>query len=239
MIDLAGVQVILFDLDNTLYEYAPCHEAGLEAAHQAMNKESRIPSAAFLDLHDLVRKRLARQLKGQAASHERSLFFKGLVGEFLCLNPAQGAGHGTHPSLTLLLYQAYWESFLKTMRPAPEAHAVLGQLASTHRLALVSNHTTLVQLKKVVALKIDPYFSAIVTSEEAGAEKPDGRIFSHALSALDSSPNQALMVGDDLHADYHGARAAGLQAVLCTQFLSAVDSESKIQTIARLGELTG
>lgn len=32
-IDIKKIKGILIDFDNTMYEYAPCHKAGLTAAH--------------------------------------------------------------------------------------------------------------------------------------------------------------------------------------------------------------
>jgi putative hydrolase of the HAD superfamily len=54
---------------------------------------------------------------------------------------------------------------------------------------------------------------AIVLPSDAGASKPDRRIFALALERLGVAPEHALFVGDDAGRDLAGARAAGLQAV--------------------------
>jgi putative hydrolase of the HAD superfamily len=53
-------------------------------------------------------------------------------------------------------------------------------------------------------------FSAIVTSAEAGAAKPDPAVFALALERLGVEPERALHVGDE-PADEEGARAAGMR----------------------------
>jgi putative hydrolase of the HAD superfamily len=53
------------------------------------------------------------------------------------------------------------------------------------------------------------WFAAIVTSAEAGAQKPDPRIFAIALARLGVRPERALHIGDS-DSDREGARAAGL-----------------------------
>jgi FMN phosphatase YigB (HAD superfamily) len=53
------------------------------------------------------------------------------------------------------------------------------------------------------------YLSAIVSSAETGAEKPDPRVFEEALTRLGVGPERALHTGDD-EADRAGAEAAGL-----------------------------
>ena len=54
---------------------------------------------------------------------------------------------------------------------------------------------------------------AIVDSGLAGHAKPDPRIFRPALEALGTDPERTLHVGDSVHYDVHGARAAGMPAV--------------------------
>jgi HAD superfamily hydrolase (TIGR01509 family) len=52
-------------------------------------------------------------------------------------------------------------------------------------------------------------FAVVVTSAEAGVEKPDPAIFHHALGLAGVPPQRALHIGNE-NADREGARAAGL-----------------------------
>jgi FMN phosphatase YigB (HAD superfamily) len=54
------------------------------------------------------------------------------------------------------------------------------------------------------------YLSAVVSSAEIGAEKPDPRVFAEALARLGVQPDRAMHIGDD-DADRAGALAAGLR----------------------------
>lgn len=54
---------------------------------------------------------------------------------------------------------------------------------------------------------------AIVDSELVQVSKPDPRIFTPALDALGTDPARTLYVGDTVHADVHGADAAGMPVV--------------------------
>jgi 2-haloacid dehalogenase/putative hydrolase of the HAD superfamily len=56
-------------------------------------------------------------------------------------------------------------------------------------------------------------FPAVVTSEDAGAYKPSPLIFQRALALLGLRADEVVHVGDSLHADVAGARAAGIAAV--------------------------
>jgi len=55
--------------------------------------------------------------------------------------------------------------------------------------------------------------AVVVDSHVVGVEKPDPRIFQIALEALRLTEDQCVHVGDTVHFDVEGARAAGLRAV--------------------------
>jgi putative hydrolase of the HAD superfamily len=55
--------------------------------------------------------------------------------------------------------------------------------------------------------------AVVVDSDVVGVEKPDPAIFGIALDALSLSPDGCLYVGDTVHFDVNGARAAGLRPV--------------------------
>jgi len=223
------IRALLFDLDDTLYDYAPCNREALAAVHGLLNTHVACSVEEFRTLHDAVRADLAQRLSGQAASHNRSLFFKLIVERLV----------GTcRIDLAVELFDCYWRVFLGSMQPAPDAHEVLSALGSTYELALVSNHTTDIQLRKLRQLSFQSYFGVVVTSEEVGAEKPDARIFEQALAALDVEVADAVMIGDDSHGDIYGARAAGLATILTTEFTdrqpNSTDADAIIESLADL-----
>jgi len=53
--------------------------------------------------------------------------------------------------------------------------------------------------------------SVVVDSGAVGSEKPEPGIFTHALDVLGVEPDRAVHVGDMVHADVVGARAAGVR----------------------------
>ena len=76
-------------------------------------------------------------------------------------------------------------------------------------LACVSNWDVGIgeQLEKA---GLAPFLSAIVSSAETGAEKPDPRVFVEALARLGVQSERAVHIGDD-EADQAGALTAGLR----------------------------
>ena len=106
-------------------------------------------------------------------------------------------------------------------RVYPEVPDVLAALRECDiALAVVSNFDSRLH-PLLKALGLAPFFDAVVCSGEAGAAKPDGAIFAHALAALGVEVSEALHVGDSREADYDGARAAGIEALLVDRGMTA------------------
>lgn len=58
-----------------------------------------------------------------------------------------------------------------------------------------------------------PLFVTIVDSGRVGIEKPDPRIFAHALEQIGGEPSRAVHIGDSWSADIVGALGAGWRAI--------------------------
>jgi putative hydrolase of the HAD superfamily len=81
------------------------------------------------------------------------------------------------------------------------------------RLAMISNWDE--RLRPLLArLELLPCFEECLISCEAGAAKPDRRIFLAAAERLKLKPNEVLHVGDSQREDMAGALAAGFHALL-------------------------
>jgi putative hydrolase of the HAD superfamily len=94
--------------------------------------------------------------------------------------------------------------------PRPSVPEAVTELAAMGlRLGVVSNWDVALT-GYLEELGLREHFTAIVTSAEAGAPKPDPRIFELALERLGVAPERALHVGD-AEADELGARAAGMR----------------------------
>ncbi len=80
-------------------------------------------------------------------------------------------------------------------------------------LGIVSNFTP--NLESVLREHdLTKYFSIWSVSAFVRAEKPDRAIFDYAARAAKRPPNELVHVGDGVHADVDGARAAGWNAIL-------------------------
>ncbi|NWX51642.1 HDHD3 protein, partial [Steatornis caripensis] len=81
------------------------------------------------------------------------------------------------------------------------------------RMGVVSNFDN--RLENILSqCNLRHHFEFILTSEDAGFVKPDGRIFEKALRLGGVPPEQAAHVGDDYTRDYRAARAVGMHGFL-------------------------
>lgn len=81
------------------------------------------------------------------------------------------------------------------------------------RLAVVSNSNGTVR-QLLGRLGLVELFEHVLDSAVEGIEKPDPRIFLRAVERLETSPEEALFVGDIYNVDVVGGRRAGLRVVL-------------------------
>jgi FMN phosphatase YigB (HAD superfamily) len=83
------------------------------------------------------------------------------------------------------------------------------------------------------------YFDTVVTSFDAGYEKPGPEIFRLALDRLDCPPEQAAMIGNDAVKDIAGAAALGLVTVLVCRGRPAAGhgGPAATYTVASLAEI--
>lgn len=80
------------------------------------------------------------------------------------------------------------------------------------RMSVISNSDGRVR-DQLSASGITPYLEAVFDSAIVGIEKPDPRLFLHALKELGLAPTDAIYVGDCYHIDVVGANRAGIGAI--------------------------
>lgn len=202
-----AVDAVLFDLDNTLYEYAPCNRAGKDAAHEtARDRGYDLDTEAFEALYRLGRRETKRDTETTAAAHRRLLYFKHGLRERFDAAP---------PGDVLALAEAYWNGYLDRMTPFEGLETMLSRLeAADVAVAITTNLTTRIQCRKLLELGIADRLDALVTSEEAGREKPGTVMVTLPLSRLDCPPSRAALVGDEPATDVAAGNAVGLETVL-------------------------
>lgn len=192
---------ILLDIDNTLYAYDDSHSVALEAVMFFMKNEFLISNKELEVAYYKARRLVQIELEHTAASHNRLLYFQKML-ELLGVNALV---YG------LRIYNLYWDTFLASMKPFAGIYDFLEKYKN--QICLVTDLTTHIQYRKIRQLKLNNYLSLMVTSEEAGREKPHPYIFMAALKKMNLNPNEVCMIGDSFNKDVIGASNLGIDSI--------------------------
>ncbi|MBN1374171.1 HAD-IA family hydrolase [Candidatus Dojkabacteria bacterium] len=205
-------KAVLWDLDNTLYDYDIAHNKSIAAIYNIVSKEYNVSKNIFQQLYELSRREIHIELEGTASSHNRILYFQRI---FEHLRNQTNSFTPISAEFILSLYDNYWDVYFDNMILFPNAKEILEQLRIHKiKMAIVSDLTTSIQLRKLKRLGIASYFDEIITSEETGSDKPSSIMFLKALHKLNTLPQDALMIGDNAHTDIEGANAVNIETVL-------------------------
>lgn len=96
----------------------------------------------------------------------------------------------------------------------PHTLEVLEYLTANYRMHIITNGFEEVQFTKLKVSGLMAYFTEVITSEDAGATKPNPAIFDYALKRSGAKAETSIMIGDDADTDIKGARLAGMDQVL-------------------------
>jgi len=119
----------------------------------------------------------------------------------------------------------------------PGAPEILDYLVENYPLTLISNGFKETQHRKINSAGIGHYFTHIVLSEEAGALKPDPKIFEYAMQLNNARPEECIMIGDSYAADIQGAINAGIDQVYYPQEGKTNPHQLATYTIDQLSDL--
>jgi putative hydrolase of the HAD superfamily len=189
---------ILFDTDNTLYPYDPAHEAAQRAVRDKVVGTFSIKPEEFDQAFREARLQVKARLTGTASSHSRLLYLQRML---------EIMGLGSQVLLALDFEQTYWRTFLSNARLFDEVKELLDDIRLLRiPIAVVTDLTAQIQFRKIVYFGLERYFDFIVTSEEAGFDKPHEAPFKIAVEKMRPKGNCVWMIGDNPVNDIRGAR---------------------------------
>jgi putative hydrolase of the HAD superfamily len=191
-----GIEVVLFDLDDTLFAHSEAVAAGITAHSTAVGL--RADTALWVALEE---EHYHRYLHGEVDFREQ--------------RRARARGFVAPVELTDTEAEAWFEAYLLHYRAAWALHDdVLPLLdALPQRVGLITNAELRFQLGKLDALAVTHRFEHVVASGEVGVAKPDARIFLAAAERFGVDVERCAYVGDRLHTDAIGAAAAGMAGI--------------------------
>jgi FMN phosphatase YigB (HAD superfamily) len=163
MHQLMKPSLVVFDLDDTLYSYQECNEAGDKALTAMGAARTGLSVSAFSAALSKARITVKNRLGDVASSHSRLLY----IHEALAV-----LGFSNQASLALSLEQEFWREYLLRMQLRNSAEDLLLALRFNHiPIALVTDLTLQIQLRKLVYLGLESFFDVVVASEESSGDK--------------------------------------------------------------------
>ena len=213
---------IIFDLDNTLYDYDVCHQAALSNVFDFLVQRCKSVNIEHIKgIYEDISKTLKYDLGFTASSHNKSIYFKHLLEK---LNIGLSA--------FLTINDIYWETFYSNMVCF---EGVLDFIVFNKNLGkkmgVLTDYETEYQIKKLDQLGILKYIDVIVTSEEVGIEKPSSQMFTSVLQKMNLGPHEVIMVGDNYERDFKGGSRAKIRSYWFHkdnhEFTSFVDLHAK------------
>ena len=218
-------KAVIFDLDNTLYDYDAAERPAMEALVKRGSELLGVPGMEFSMHYEAAKTAVRARHAGRSEEHNRMLYCQKVV-ELLGKSPLLYA---------MELYDVYWDALLSRMELYEGAMDFLKELKEKGiRIGICTDMTTHIQYRKIERLGIGPYIDCIVTGEEARCEKPNAVLFQMMLDKLGVMTQEAVYIGDSRERDVQGAL---WNAILPVWFVAGREHEEEgILTVESYGD---
>lgn len=196
---------IIFDLDDTLYDYKNLNENAIEYLCEHGARLTNISKEEFAEAFAWGRDETKKILKDNPSARNRLLYMQHALerlNKFSC-------------AYALMLEEIYWNYMLEHMKLFDHALDVLKRIKQQGgKIAISTDLIAAIQFQKVRKLGIDSYIDVIVSSEEVGVEKPHKEMFVCCLQKMSLYAENCLMIGDSFKKDILGAGQVGMDTLL-------------------------
>lgn len=212
---LENVKAVIFDLDDTLYDFHSANNMAekrmCERAKALLGVDAEAFRQVYWESFDDILAGYGRDHEHEVGNgHSRTLRLQ------RCMEKLQKP---LFPAV-LELYDVYWGTVLDNLVPEPNIQKTLEELRNKgYHIGCGTNMTAHIQYEKISRLGLGGYFEFMVCSEETVEDKPSPVFFRRvvqkaaAVCAGPVSAGNCLFIGDGLVNDYRGPLEAGLQAV--------------------------
>jgi putative hydrolase of the HAD superfamily len=189
--------LVLFDLDDTLCDYAGARAGRLRTAFGTALAHA--PNGAEIDLDQVIAESLAIHPHG-------SEHFGELLARYGVADPAVAQAARTWYHTNRFLGLSLFADTVEMLRAVRVA-------LPGRRIGLVTNGPAEVQRDKIALLDLAPHVDFTLISGEFGIAKPDPAIFAEGLRLGRATVAETVFIGDSPEYDIVGARAGGLRAI--------------------------
>jgi putative hydrolase of the HAD superfamily len=197
---------LFFDLDHTLWDYETSSAETLKEIWESYHLVDReVPLERFLQQFSEVNEALWNQLHAGEITKDviREERFP------VILSRLSISDH----KLAMEIQEVYINECPTKPYLIDGAMDLLEHVSGRYKLHIITNGFGEIQGIKLRSGKIEHFFGEIITSELAGYQKPDKKIFDFALTKANVKTAEAVMIGDNPLSDIKGAQMAGIDQV--------------------------
>jgi len=191
------IRVVLFDLDDTLYDEKSFVASGFRASAACAHRLVGCPEQDFFDSCMRI---IGEHGRGHVFDHALEH-----IGADVALASKLVEAYREHKPSISLDQQAV--PMLETLRNAGK------------KTGLITDGMASVQRMKINVLGISQYMDLVICTDDWGRAywKPHERAFWAALDYFKVAPHEAAYVGNDDNKDFHGANQVGLLTIKVSQ----------------------
>lgn len=202
------IKAVIFDIDNTLYDFDHANLCAMETVREYCRHSFNLEEPLFQEYYQKAWNRAMERVGSDtAAIHNRLLRFQCMM-ELL--------EQPVFPHAKILCCE-YWDTVLAHTKPFSGIVELFQALkAKQIRIGIGTDMTAYIQYRKLEVLGLSPYIDMVVTSEEAGVEKPHPKFFGICVEKAGCFAEECVFIGDNVKKDVNGAVAAGLQGIWYT-----------------------
>ncbi|WP_040911657.1 HAD family hydrolase [Leptospira broomii] len=209
---------LLLDLDNTLFDSVAIYETTIKRLEKNAKEFGFTNSNQFRQFYNMARNETKRDLPKNPTNQLRILYFKKM---------SESLFGRTEPKWVLRLEALYFRYFLngikewklKNKKDFNKILRLLTQIAESRDIILLTNENLRTQILKLTVLFPKSFPYKLMTSQEAGAEKPARIIFEKAMEFDSRKNHPAYMIGDSFEGDIEGALHFGINAIYICSIL--------------------
>lgn len=223
---MKNITDIFFDLDHTLWDFDKNSILAFDKIFKV--NHPTIDSTIFVEIYAPINQACWKLYQKDKITHEQ-LRYQRLKQTFDIIN------YTISDEAIDKISDDYIEFLPDNNLLFDGAIEVLAYLKTKYNLHIITNGFAEVQGRKMSNSGLNSYFKTITNAEMAGVKKPHRNIFQFALSLAKANKENAIMIGDCIDADVHGALDFGMQAILFDE--KGIHSVEGIKTIKHLVEL--
>lgn len=222
-----NIEHVFFDLDHTLWDFEKNSELTFVKIFADNNVALKIED--FLQVYVPLNLKYWKLYREEKVTKEE-LRYTRLKKTFDAIN------YTISDELIDKLAIEYIENLAEFNHLFDGTFELLDYLKEKYTLHIITNGFEEIQSKKMQNSKIEHYFNQVITSESVGLKKPHAKVFKFALESANATTDNAIMIGDSLEADIHGALNIGLKAIHCA-FEADSETDKDITTVKHLLEI--